>query len=242
MLSLPVSITKTSGNGNDPRFDVVGPEGQELESVYVDGDGNQVAKEDTKRAFNGKLFSQEQLKEINDACKIEDLDILEIAPVKSIDQRRIEKVYYVFPHKKNGNPKAFNVFVQALKKVKGAAVVKWTPSSRQELLAIYPDGDSLIAVGLSFAEDFKAPDEDVIGHTDSAGTKQEVELASKLLTAVMGDGSSLDEATDEAIPLKQALLNGDAPDLPEPTKAEPAGADLVSQLESALAEVEKVKS
>lgn len=236
MLSLPVSITQTAGGGDDPRLATVGPNGEKLRQTYlIDGTDTEVSRDDTKRQFGDRLITQEEIAAINKQCQITDLDILEIAPRDSVDERRVTKHYYVYPHAKNGNPKAFNMFYEALVKVNGCAVVKWTPSSRQELLAIYPDGDGcLIAAGLAFAGDFKEPDSDVNGHGETEASEAEVEMATKLLTAVMGDGSTLDTAADDAVALKKDLLNGAVVEIAPQEEVAPAGDDLVGALQASL--------
>ncbi len=240
MISLPVSLTRTASAPADPKFDVVGPNGEDLVPVYVDANDKQIKREDTKRRSpDGKVFTQEQLKQINDACKIDDLQIIEIAPKSAVNLLRVEKNYHVYPNKKNGNARAFATFVKALERTNGVAVVKWTPSSRQELLAIFPADGELVAAAMSFADDFKDADDDVIGWQSEQVSDQEAELAEKLLNTVMGDGSSLAEAKDDAIALKRDLLaGGEVPETAEVT-AEPAGADLVDQLQRALDAVEE---
>lgn len=245
LISLPVSIAKAVvANGNDPRLEVVGPEGEDLRQVYVDAEGTEVDRKDTlRKAPTGTLISQDQLSEINEQTKLTDLTIQEVVPVSAIQQRRVLGSYYVYSNKKHGNEKAFATFCKALKKVKSAAVVKWTPSSRQQLLCLYPEGDALLAVAVAFAEDDKAPDEDVVGHAAITVNKAEVDLAAQLLERVKGDGSILDQEEDEALPLKAKLLEGGSVAPAKESVAKPAGPDFTAQLEAALAAVdEKVKA
>jgi non-homologous end joining protein Ku len=241
MVSLPVSVAPAvSGGAGEPKMEVVGPNGEKLRQVYLTEDGGaQVDRDKTKREYNGRIVDQDDLTAIKEQTTIKNLDILEVCPKDKIDTRRIKGAYYVYSHKKNGNAKAFNVFVRGLAETGKVAVVKWTPAGRQQLLALYPDGEALTAVALAFAEDFREADDDVTAHAGEEVSEAEVEMAAKLLNSVAGDGESLAEEYDEAIILKKELLDGaEVKTTTDGVEAKTAGADLLGDLEAALKAVE----
>lgn len=233
LISLPISIATATGETRDPSPKVVGPEGEALRQAYLNDAGEEVDAAITKRDFDGKLLTQEQLADIKEQTKITDLEILEVAPVKKIDHARIKSSYYIYSHKKNGNSQAFATFVAVLAKKKAAAIVKWTPSSRQQLLALYPEGKVLRAVALAFGEDVKQPDDDVKSHLSEKVDPAAVEMLSQILESVEGDGESLENEVDEAIALKQKLIAGESIPASE-TKAQTPGKDFAEDLAKAL--------
>jgi non-homologous end joining protein Ku len=237
MISLPVSIAKATGN-NDLSAKVVGPDGGALRQVYLDGADKEVPAAQTQREIEGRVVSQDELKEINDSCKLTDLDIIEVAPLSAVDFRRVTGSYYIYANKKSGNPRALALFIEALKKLKCGAVVKWTPSSRQQLLFLYPDKDenTLVGVAVCFAADWRSPDEDVLSHASEKPQKQEVDLAVQILETVKTDGVALASEYDEAIQRKKDLIEGrEVDDLPEaiPT-ASTDGDKLLKQLQASV--------
>jgi len=238
LVSMPVSVAKAvAPNGGDPRLAVVGPDGQKLRSVYLDEDGNEVDRGETLRqAPNGTLLTQEQLSEVNAQTKLDDLSVQAVVPFAKVDMRRVSSAYFVFPNKKMGNKAQFATFVKALKQSKRAAVVKWTPSSRQQLLVLFPEGDTLLALAVGFSEDERTPDEDVTDWTDEKVNKADVDMAAQLLDAVADDEASvLDAEQDEALALKAELLNDPSKVQPKP-EAKPAtsGVDMAAQLKASL--------
>lgn len=238
MISLPVSIANAVGS-SDPRPKVVGPNGEKVKQVYVNDVGEQVDYSVTKRDFDGKIVSQEDLKAIDESCKIENLEIIEICDKADVDFTRAQGAYYVYSHKKTGNPQAFGLFVQALAKRNGVALVKWTPSTRQQLLALHVDHRGcLVGTSLAFNVDFKEADEDVLAHNEFEIGEKELELAGKLLDTVSGNGDALLSEYDEAAEKRRELIaNGE---VPEPTEADekPNPGNLMAALEASIEQVQ----
>jgi non-homologous end joining protein Ku len=235
LMTLPVSIAAYTGGTSDPRPKVVGKKGEAVKQVYVDEAGKQVSKDVTKRSFNGKVVTQDELEQINAACKISDLEILEVCPLAKVDKLRTQKSYYIFSNKSTGNPEVFATFVKALGKTK-TAVVKWTPSTRQELLALQVVDGNLIGTALAFAGDVKEADSDVTAHQAVKVGKKELELATQLIEAYEGDGSTLDTAQDDAIQLKQDLISG------KTSAPEITGEENQAKAKSFLADLEASKA
>jgi DNA end-binding protein Ku len=241
LMTLPVTIATYASETSDPRGEVVGPNGEALRQVYVNDDGTEVSRDETKRSFDGRVLTQEELKNINAECKIEDLEIQELCPVDQIDNLRVQKSYYIYPNRKSGNPRVFKTFVEALKKTKRAAIVKWTPSSRQQLLALRVEDNMLVGTALAFAGDVKEADNDVTGFQSEKVAKKELDLAIQLLDAIGGEGDALYAAYDEAIPMKRELIEGTRQIEDKDEKAPPkdAAQDFLADLE---ASIEQVKS
>ncbi len=238
MISLPVSIAaRIDKSAESSRPKVVGPNGEKVSQVYVDESGAQVDRDLTKRQFGDSIVTQEALKAIDEKCKIRNLDIIEVCDRSKVDLSLSTGSYFVYSHKKNGNANALGLFAQALSEVDGVALVKWTPSSRQQLLAIHVDKDgALVANALPFGVDIREADEEVLAHTGVELDEKQVELAKTLLGTVAGDGSTLTKAVDEALPLREELIeSGEVPESVEeaPTATED---DLLAALEASIGE------
>lgn len=218
LISLPISLSPVVGETAEPKGKVVGPEGESLTQVYMSDAGEVVDRAATLRDFDGRTLTQDQVKSITEQTKIEDFEILDVVAQSDIDFRRAKSSYFVYSHKKNGNHKAFNGLVQTLAKDNKAAVIKWTPTSRQQLLVLYPEGDALIGTTLAFAEDVKETDSDLTVHQDQEVSEQELDLFGQILSQVEGS-DALSVETDALIPLKQKLIAGEAVDLPEKSEA-----------------------
>lgn len=250
LMTLPVSIASYASETSDPRPTVVGPEGQKLRQIYVyadEDDLREVFKDETKRDFDGKVVSQEELRNISAACKIEDLEIQEVCDLKQIDNLRAQKSFYVYPNKKTGNPRVFKTFVDALKKTKKAAIVKWTPSSRQQLLALKVEkkgsDDVLVGTALSFSTDVQEVDTDVTGFNSEKVEKRELDMAIQLLDAIGGEGDALHASCDEAIAMKRELIDGTR-ELPAQVSAEEnqeKAQSFLADMEASLEAIEKEK-
>jgi non-homologous end joining protein Ku len=238
MISLPVSIAPVIDKTDaGERAKVVGPNGEKVSQVYVDENGNQVDRDLTKRQFGDKVVDQESLKAINEKCKIKNLDIIEISNKSDVDFSLATGSYFIYSHKKNGNPTALGLFVEALEEVGGAALVKWTPSSRQQLLAIHVRKDgALIGTALPFGIDIREADDEVLAHAQTKADAAQLELAKTLLGTVAGDGNTLNSAVDEALPLREELIeSGKAP---ESVEDEPKSNedDLMAALQASIGE------
>lgn len=238
MISLPVSVAPVIDKTDErEKATVVGPNGEKVSSVYVDEDGNQIDRSDTKRKFGEKVVDQESLKAINEACKIKSLDIIEICDKDDVDFSCASGAYFIYSHKKNGNANALGLFAKALAEIGGAALVKWTPSSRQQMLAIHVRKDgALIATALPFGVDVREADEEVLAHAQIEADDAQLELAKTLLKTVEGNGSALVDEVDEALPLREELIeSGKAP---EAVKDEPKADEdnLMAALQASLGE------
>jgi non-homologous end joining protein Ku len=246
LLNLPVQVCKATDSSKEASPKVVGPEGEELRQVYVDASGDEVERDVTKRSVNGKLFDQSEISEINDACKIKDLSIEEFVPVSDVlsSLNYTTDSYYIQSHTKNGYHQGFKALFDAMVKEKTAAITKWTPRSRQQLLAIYPDKESgaLRAVALTFAADRRDPDEQVLAHQEAKVSKEEVAMAVQLINAVEPKGY-LDNAVDDAVERKQKLFEGGTP-IEQAEEVPASGGDLMAALEESVkaAKKEAVKS
>lgn len=238
MISLPVSIAPQIDKTDGPdRPTVVGPNGEKVSQVYVDENGKQVDRDLTKRQFGDKVVSQDDLKAIDAKCKIKNLDIIEIANKADVDLSLSTGSYFIYSHKKNGNPTALGLFAEALDAIDGVALVKWTPSSRQQLLAIHVRKDgAIIGNALPFGIDIREADDEVLAHTQGDNDPAQVELAKTLLNTVAGEGKTLTDAVDEALPLRQELIElGEVPESVE-VEAKSDEGDLMAALKASIGE------
>lgn len=214
LINLPVQVCSAEETGSDTTFNLAGPNGEEVSQTYViKGTTDIVPKDDLQRGVrDGDTFhpvSDEAIDNIKAQTKLPDLGISDVVSIAEVMKRsdRIRKKYFIQMTKKGGSPNSMKLFVDALAAENRCLVTKWTPRSRQELLAILPEGGVLVAYALSFAADMREADEAVTAHASGKYTDAEMDMAKQLIAALAdGNANSLDMEVDEALPLKDKLV------------------------------------
>lgn len=253
LINLPVQIAQAVETGNDVKFSMAGPNGEELEQRYVvKGTESLVAKDDIQKGIrDGDTFrpiSKDNIDNIAAQTKLPDLNVSEVLSVDDwrLEQARITDMYYVMNNKKAGSVNSFKLFVDALGEERKVMVTKFTFRSRQKLLVLWPKLDTdgawiLMASGMSFANDIRSADESVRAHIAGNYSDAEMAMAKQLLGALTTDKpQAFTQAIDEAVPMRRQLvadaMQGKAITAPEQAEEQAEkNANLADALTQALA-------
>lgn len=236
-----VPQTKT----DDIAFNLVSPDGKPVKQVYRTDDGSfEGTIASCERAYEGTIIPKDDLKAIEDATKLRDLDIQEFVSVKDVPFERATGTWYVQANPKAGlaSLRVLTALVKAMAKKKVAAVTKWTPRKRQTLLVLHVQDGLLMATALAFTADIQQPDEAVEAVKTYRVENRDVAIAEQLIDMAQGDGRVLNEAKDEAVEQRKNLVaqyvNTGA--TPQPVKPQPKP-EAKDAMDTLLADIERLK-
>lgn len=249
LVSAPVQLFKAT-KSNDIKLNLCAPDGSPVEQVYRKKGTDEIVGtvKDCEKSYEGYMIDRETLKLIEDEAKVEDgkslkhLHINSFIPLKKAveDFSRITGWYYIGSHPKDGNLDAFATIVKAMERKKKAAVCKWVPKSRQEMLVLYVQNGMLYGVSLAFNADVQEPPANVEGVQGVKVDKANLEMAETLIDSMTDDeASALSTFEDSAIAKKLALVEAAKKgEKIEVTASEPvtAGEDLMAALKASIKE------
>lgn len=240
------------------RFDIAGPSGAPRKQQYVDSaTGEIVADSECLRGVRiGDDFHSidaEAIAAIKEQTELNTMIALGTVDCDQIPWDRSTGTYFVQSPAKGGLPKSYRILYESLLPVKGgkgqparkakAIVTKRTAKSRQKLCVIYADAERgcLMMQELRFASALREPDEQVLAPQVAQVEQKQIEMARKVVDG-LGDGvAALDTEVDEAIGLRQQLIEqaiaGETIHAPSPVAATTQVDDLNAMLEASLAGV-----
>lgn len=248
LVNVPVQLFKAT-KGSDVSFNMCAPDGSPVEQVYRKKGTDEIVgtAKDCGKSIDGFQIDKETVKAIEEESKTEDgknlkkLNISTFIPLSSVPFNRVTNWYYVGNNPKEGDPEALATIVKAMDEKNLAAVTKWVPRTRQEMLVLYVQDGLMYAVGVSFAADIQEPPATV---ADVAKVKPNQELVDMAITFidqhVDESAKDIEEMSDGAIAKRMALVeavkNGEAievtPVIEEPT----SGEDLMAKLKASIEE------
>jgi Ku protein len=245
LLNAPVKLYKATGD-IDLKFHMAGPNGEAVEQVFrtVDDKKSILTYDDCGRSFEGTKINPDDVKKINDECKLEDgknlknLNIEAFVPFKKIDFSRVEDWYYIAPDPKS-SVDAFATIAKAMEKKKAAAICKWVARERQSLVALYVEKGKMYMVSLKFAATIRQQPEYELPKVDA----KFVEAAETLMDQFFDDeGEILNEIEDSAIEKRLSLIEklrkGQKIDTTEATPVEPVP-DIMDALAASIEQAKK---
>lgn len=244
LVSVPIQVFKATSS-KDVSFSLCGPEGEAVEQVYrVTGTDRIIGtRNDCSRSYDGFKLDDDAITAIADAAKMEDgkdlkaLNISAFIPLSKVPFNRVTGWYFIGSNPKGGNISGFATIVKAMEKKKMAAVVKWVPRTRQEMMVLYVQKGILYGVSVSFAADVQEAAEPVTSHTDIKPDKALLDVAEQLIdTYVDKDAAVLDEMADSSVEKKLSLIEAARAGTPiEANAPEPAPTgDLFAALQASL--------
>lgn len=247
LVSAPIKLDKAT-TSNDVKLSICGPNGEKVKQAYVLADEHgqptdQIlgSRENCAKSFEGTVIPEEAIRAINDESKIEEgVDISKVMliksfiPLKTVPFQRVTACYYVMPDMTKGTPTAYSTILGAMRKKKMAAVVKYIPTSREQLLVFYVENDVMYAVEISFAADVKPVPHGATEHQSVKPPARLIDQAMTLIEEYSDDGLILDEITDKAVDKRLGLIESyrSTKQVGRAPKAKPIGLD---SLEAALA-------
>src|SRR6185503_2165774 len=186
LVSCPVVLYPASTTVEKTRFHMINKEtGNRLKQQMVDAETGDVVEGDQKgRGYElskGKYVEVE--KEELEAVQIESnhtIDIDSFVPRDEIDQRYLNRPYYIVPDGKAGVD-AFAVIRDAMKDQDRVALARIVLTNREHVMAIEPFAKGLIGTTLRYPYELRDADDVFSGIKSPRITKDMIELASHIL-------------------------------------------------------------
>jgi len=145
---------KTMGTVKQLSFGFCDKDGDKLNQIYVDKNGNTVPRDKMFRIFNihsnSYVMSQEDYSEIENSYD-ETINIVEFVPSRSVPDVQILKSYYAIPA--SGCERNYKALFEALSKRKVAAVCTQKSCIRSDIIVIKPYGKGLIVNYMYYASE-----------------------------------------------------------------------------------------
>jgi len=191
LVSCPVALYPASTQADKTHFHQINTKtGHRLRQQMVDEKtGKVVDKEDKGRGYElskGKYVPIET-KEL-EAVQLESTHTIEIdsfVPKDEIDERYIEKPYYLVPNDKNGE-EAFAVIRDAMRDKDKVAIARVVMANREHMLAIKPLGKGLLGTTLRYPYEMREEDTYFRGISARKVPKDMVSLAAHILESKSG--------------------------------------------------------
>lgn len=266
LLTAPVKIFPAAGREPEVQFNLITPDGEPIERIYVEREEpdvqqwtadhkrrmvNVIDYDDLGRAYDGTLINsadlaaaEEESLTSDDGTDLKLITVEQFVPLKDLPMERTTKLYYLGPDSKVST-KSFKTFKEGLKSRKAAAIAKVVLRSRQMLFAIYVKDEIVHAAVLSFSATMNdRTDSDLFSDVDVK--RPEVNMMGKLIDTMMGDASVIDEAEDTYVvgkrELVEKLASGKEPVQKKTKRKTKANDSLLESLEASVAAAqEKVK-
>src|SRR3954471_1816129 len=186
LVSCPVVLYPASTSVEKTRFHLINREtGNRLKQQMVDAETGDIVESEQKG--RGYELSKGQYVEIEqdelEAVQIESthtIDIDSFVPREEIDQRYLDRPYYIAPDGKAGID-AFAVIRDAMKDKDRVALARIVLTNREHVMAIEPLGKGLLGTTLRYPYELRDEDEFFDDIKNPKITKDMVELASHIL-------------------------------------------------------------
>jgi Ku protein len=186
LVTCPIALYPAITASEKTRFHMINTEtGNRLVQQMVDSETGDVVDKDQKgRGYEIKKGRYVPIeKEDLDAIEVESnhtIDIDSFVPRDEIDQRYLDRPYYVVPDGKAGVD-AFAVICDAMKDQDRVALGRVVLTNREHVVAIEPSGKGLIATTLRFPYEVRDEDDYFGGIKTPRVSKDMVELAVHIL-------------------------------------------------------------
>lgn len=189
------------------------------------------------------VISPEELASL-DPVKSKTIDIEDFVELEQIDPIYYDSAYYMIPD--TGAAKSYRLLVEAMHETGRIAIARFVLRSREQLVALRPQGDLLVLETLVFHDEVVEA-EDIEGAevaTEASATEREVAMARQLVDSLATDWEPeryRDEYREQVLELIERKAQGEEiaiqPEAEEPERAP----DLMAALEASLAAVKDDK-
>ncbi|MFZ5738452.1 MAG: Ku protein [Pseudomonadota bacterium] len=242
LVTCPVALYPATTSSEKTRFHMINAEtGNRLKQQMIDEDTGDVVEKDQKaRGYEvrkGKYIEIE--KDEFEAVQIESthtIDIDSFVPADEIDQRYLDRPYYIVPDGKAGTD-AFAVIRDAMKDKGRVALGRIVLTNREHVLAIEPLGKGLLATTLRYPYELRDADEYFDGIKSPKISKDMIELAGHILDtkAAHFDPKKFKDEYETALKaLVKRKASGKSIKLPEPEEKESNVVSLMDALKQSL--------
>jgi non-homologous end joining protein Ku len=173
----------------------------------------------------------ENLEAIEEATKLEEMEVVSTRGSSIVPRIRVKGAYYVGTD--GGGAKALRLLHDSLKVRNRVAVVKWTKRSRQTLGVLAPYRGVLVAIEVAWANEIREIPERATAIAAAETSEAEREAALDLVDALADDQTTLDDLSDDALALRAELIVAARNGAPLPKTEKPA----VDEVDLALEEL-----
>lgn len=215
LVSLEVALKKASAK-QDVKLDRATADGHPIKRIEVDSEtGEKIDPESIiqRGVREGEEFfpiPEAELALIEAASEeaLPALEVEEFIPKRNIPTDRVVNAYFVVPQKDSGSARGLKYLLRALTKTKRAGIVRFLLRSREYLGAVHAEDGRLVLSVLAFADDFAAAQTEAENLIEQGGKvdPKAVKLTCDLIQGMAGDGSVLNEASDEQVAEKRRLV------------------------------------
>jgi len=191
LVSCPVALYPATTSVEKTHFHMINKEtGNRLKQQMVDAEtGDVVEGEQKARGYELKKGEYVEVdKEELEAVQIESthtIDIDSFVPMEEIDERYIDRPYYIAPDGKAGID-AFAVIRDAMKDKGRVALARIVLTNREHIIAIEPLGKGLLGITLRYPYEVRDEDEYFDDIRNPKISKDMIELASHILRGKAG--------------------------------------------------------
>lgn len=229
LVDIPVGIA-TATSSADVKFDTATADGHKREQQYVhpvhrttyfkpdeEGELQEVELPDVVTDTVKGLRIGGDLRRVPDSelawakatTKLEAIEVLEFIDYRRVPTDRLAGSYWLQPDP--GFAKPLRTVMDALRRSQKAALVKFNLRDRQRLGVIRvrktPDGDALLLNAVYFAAEWRDADEAVLAPAQAEAVSERAVLAAvEIIEARSGDGSVLDTAQDDLLPVIDEIV------------------------------------
>lgn len=188
---------------------------------------------------NFVVFSEEELKSLDEENRNHTIDILEFAPLESVDLLQVQKSYYLLPDK--GADKAYKLLSTVMSDDGKVAVGKWHTRGKDELVLVRAYNDGLLMHVCYYANEMR-PFENSCANVPVSDVEKKLarQLIAQLESPVFDAGKYHDEFAQRVAVAVQTKLDGKELVL-SPGTPQAALVDLTSALMASV-EAKKVDS
>lgn len=242
LVTCPIALYPAITASEKTRFHMINTEtGNRLVQQMVDSETGDVVDKDQKgRGYEIKKGRYVPIeKEDLDAIEVESnhtIDIDSFVPRDEIDQRYLDRPYYVVPDGKAGVD-AFAVIRDAMKDQDRVALGRVVLTNREHVVAIEPSGKGLIATTLRFPYEVRDEDDYFGGIKTPRVSKDMVELAVHILDskAAHFDPNKFKDEYETALKaLVKRKAAGKTIEAPKPAERSENVGDLMDALRQSL--------
>lgn len=189
--------------------ETLGAPGEFRQVLREEGSGVWVERDEVRRGVRtegGFVDVTDQLAAIEEATKLDRMEVVGFVDVGRVDRKRITGSYYLGSGGE-GAPKVLRLLFEAMLAERRAAIVRWTKRSRQALGVLVADGRtaSLVVLQVAFADAVRRPNERVTILASAEVSPREVDAAVGLVRAMDARIADLDEIEDDAVRLRREL-------------------------------------
>ena len=242
LVSCPIALYPASTQAEKTHFHQINTQtGHRLRQQMVDEQTGRVVEKDHKG--RGYELSKGRYVEIEeeelDAVKLESthtIDIDDFVPAEDIDERYLDKPYYITPNGKAGVD-AFVVIRDAMKRKAKVALARVVLSNREHVIALKPLGKGLLGTTLRYPYELRDEEEYFDDIPSPRIPKDMVDLAAHILDtkASKFDPHKFKDKYEVALKaLVKRKAAGKTIDVPEEKKEESNVIDLMDALKQSL--------